>query len=157
MYRKSPRNQPFFTDRFSACPENPAVFPRNRAFFPANLTLKIPRNLPFFPWSVRSLSWMVPFLGVGGGGLVSVTITNRSQCVMLAKNGPTRFALKHITQWTTEWPTIFTTQLDNWKLVSAVFFVRESSTVLTLNLMCHSFIFITTGSPGWSVDRGCGW
>ena len=59
---KLSRNRPFFTYHFSAtlASKIPTKFPRNQqesAFFPANLSMKIPQNLTFFPRPTRSPAW----------------------------------------------------------------------------------------------------
>lgn len=113
MYRKSPRNRPFFTDRSSTkfAPKNPSIFPRNRAFIDANLTLKKPRNLTFSHDLSKPVVHGVFFFGVGGVGkyfFLLQTLTDHSaQCMQKACIGPTRFALKNSTQWTTECPNHF--------------------------------------------------
>ena len=54
--RNLSQNRPFFTDQFSMklASKIPAKFPRIRSFFCANLSLKIPRILTFFPRPTRT-------------------------------------------------------------------------------------------------------
>lgn len=128
MYRKSPRNRPFFTDRSSTkfAPKNPSIFPRNRAFIDANLTLKKPRNLTFSHDLSKACSPWCFFWGGGGWGSISFFLS------FILHNVCKKLALDQLDlHWRTlrnellNVQTIFMTQSDYWKLVLIVFFCAE--------------------------------
>lgn len=122
------------TDRSSEiCTENRHEI---RHFLPIVLQRNLPRKIPRFSreigplltriwlWKSREI-WLFPmiyqkpvvygvfFSGVGGRGVgkyffLLQTLTDHSaQCMQKACIGPTRFALKNSTQWTTECPNHF--------------------------------------------------